>query len=103
MMTPIKKHLDLLGLQVEDKVTGFQGVVTSVAFDLYGCVQAVVHPGTDKDGKIMDQLWFDVARLKVTSDEPVMTIPNFDYGLSAEGRKGPADKPALTTMAYTSR
>jgi hypothetical protein len=34
--------LKLLGTKVRDVVTGFVGIVTSVSFDLYGCVQAVV-------------------------------------------------------------
>ena len=34
-------HLELLGQKVEDKVTGFRGVVTTISFDLYGCIQAV--------------------------------------------------------------
>ena len=40
----IKKHLDLLGYEVEDKVSNFKGVVISISFDLYGCVQADVRP-----------------------------------------------------------
>ena len=40
----IKKHLDLLGHKVKDKVSGFQGVVISMSFDLYGCIQADVRP-----------------------------------------------------------
>ena len=58
-----EKHLNLLGMKVEDKVTGFKGVVASISFDLYGCVQAIVNPGADKDGKLMEQCWFDVSRL----------------------------------------
>ena len=59
----IKKHLELLGLRVEDKVTGLRGVVASVGFDLYGCVQAIVNPGLGKDKKLQDCQWFDVNRL----------------------------------------
>jgi len=40
----IKKHLDLLGHKVKDKVSDFQGVVISMSFDLYGCIQADVRP-----------------------------------------------------------
>lgn len=94
-MEHVKNHLNLLGMKVEDKVTGFNGVVTSVCFDLYGCVQGLVHPGADNDGKLRDQCWFDVARLSVTSDGPVMDRPNFEYGPQAEGRQGPAEKPAF--------
>jgi len=36
------KHLEMLGKEGFDVVTGFDGVITSVSFDLYGCVQAVV-------------------------------------------------------------
>lgn len=93
MSVNIKNHMQLLGKKVEDCVTGMRGVVTSIGFDLYGCVQAIVHPGTDKDGKPRDSLWFDVNRLKVLSDKPVMAVPNYDYGPAAEGRKGPAEKP----------
>ena len=98
-MLNLKKHLDLLGLKVVDRITGFRGVVASVGFDLYGCVQAVVNPGTDKDGKIMDSIWFDVGRLQVTDGEPVMPRPDFDYESPegkkalADGKKGPAERP----------
>ena len=29
-MVDLKKHLDMLGMRVEDRVTGFKGVVSSV-------------------------------------------------------------------------
>ena len=83
----MNKHFNLLGLRVKDRVTGTKGVVTSLSFDLYGCIQAVVQP-KDKEG-----MWFDVSRLKVSSNKPVMNLPNFEEGYIAEGRKGPADKP----------
>ena len=94
-MIEMKKHMALLGKKVSDKITGTEGVVTSIGFDLYGCVQAIVNPGNDKDGKARDSLWFDVGRLNVLSDMPVMEVPNFDYGPVAEGRKGPAEKPSF--------
>lgn len=91
----IKKHIELLGFKVEDHVTGLQGVVASISFDLYGCVQALVNPGLGKDGKIADSHWLDVNRLKVISKKPVMQPPNFDFGPQAEGRQGAAEKPAM--------
>lgn len=96
-MELVKKHLDLLGTRVRDKVTGLQGVVTSISFDLYGCIQAVVHPGMGVDGKVMDQTWFDVSRLAVTGSNQVMERPNFEYGPQAEGKQGAAEKPPLMT------
>lgn len=94
-MIHIKAHIGLLGLKVEDRVTGMRGVVASISFDLYGCVQAIVNPGTDKDGKLRDSQWFDVARLKVLDKKPVMDPPDFEYGPQAEGRQGAAEKPAM--------
>lgn len=92
-MTKIHQHIDLLGYRVEDKVTGLKGVVTSVTFDLYGCVQAIVNPGMGADGKQGEPAWFDVARLVITSHTRVMDLPDYDAGYIAEGRKGPAEKP----------
>ena len=92
MDNQINKHMDLLGLNVRDKVTGFEGVVNSISFDLFGCVQAVVAPKVN-EGKIGDSHWFDVSRLQVLSDTPVMDTPDFEKGYIAEGLKGPADKP----------
>jgi len=47
----VQDHLSLLGKEVEDVVTGMSGIVASVSFDLYGCIQAIINPGLDKDGK----------------------------------------------------
>lgn len=70
--------MKLLGLNVKDRVTGFTGVVASVCFDLYGCVQAVVTPAASKDGgKIEESRWFDTKRLEALSDTPVMDVPHF--------------------------
>lgn len=91
----INRHLAMLGMKVQDKVTGFRGVVTSISIDLYGCIQALVHPGMDKE-KMLDQAWFDVGRLSVVGKAPVMERPNHEYGPQAEGKKGPAEKPRFT-------
>ena len=87
------EHLAILGKPGKDVVTGFSGVVTSVSFDLYGCAQAVITPPTDDKGEVKNGQWFDVARIEVTSDEPVMRVPNFDEGYIASGLKGAAEKP----------
>jgi hypothetical protein len=83
----------MLGMKMEDKVTGANGIVDSVSFDLYGCIQAGLNLGLDKDGNQRDYRWFDVSRLKALSKTPVMDQPDFDNGYVAEGKKGPADKP----------
>jgi len=47
----------------------------------------------DKDGKMQEQHWFDVRRLKLTSSYPVIERPNYARGYQAEGRQGAAEKP----------
>jgi hypothetical protein len=83
----VEDLVQLLGLRVKDKVTGFSGVVTSVCMDLYGCKQALLHPGMDKDGKLLEQGWFDQNRIEIINKKPVMLPP------AATTVKGPADKP----------
>lgn len=92
----IKKHLDLLGHKVRDKVSDFSGVVISMSFDLYGCIQADVRPMvlTKDDGKLKQGVWMDVSRLEVVSKKPLMEQPNFEWGYVAEGGKGPANLPS---------
>jgi len=89
----IQKHLDLLGHRVQDRVTGYEGVATSVCFDLYGCIQVVINPGLTPDGKLGEQCWFDVNRILVLEQELVMERPDFVKGPIAEGGKGPESKP----------
>jgi hypothetical protein len=89
--------MDILGKKVRDKVSGAEGVATSISFDLYGCIQVVVHPGVDKDGKQKECHWYDFARLTVLSEVPVMDQPEFEDSratATAQGFKGPAEKPA---------
>ena len=89
-MINVKKTIEaLLGRKVKDKVTGQEGVVTSISFDLFGCVQAVVDPGIDKDQKRIDSHWMDTHRLVVKKGKPVMELPTFQYDT------GPADKPIM--------
>jgi len=84
----VQEQLNLLGLTVKDKITGIEGVVESVSFDLYGCVQGLVRPRVDKDGKAVDcPGWFDVSRFKVQKKKRVMELCDFVLD------KGPAAKP----------
>lgn len=83
---------------MRDKVTGFSGIVASVGFDLYGCIQAIVNPGLDKDGKMKDSVWFDVGRLEKTGGNRVMSPPDFEDGQQAQGLQGPAEKPRTTNL-----
>lgn len=87
----VEAHIALLGKTAKDKITGFVGVVASVSFDLYGCVQAVLTPPVDKDGKTRDGHWFDVHRLEVTDQARTMPLPK--YAPPAAFEYGPAEKP----------
>lgn len=94
----VHNQLNLLGKRVTDVVTGFSGIVTSICFDLYGCIQATIHPGIGEDGKMREQHWFDISRLRIESDEPVMNRPDFDWTpqIVADGGKGAAEKPTIS-------
>ena len=89
----IQEYLNFLGLEVKDCVTGMKGIVSSVSFDLYGCVQAIVVPPV-KEGTIPDSFWFDINRLEIINKKPVMRVPSFDAE-SIEMLDGPADKPSF--------
>jgi hypothetical protein len=89
-------HLAMLGVHVKDRVTGFTGVVTSVCFDLYGCIQATVHPGLDAQAKMGESLWFDVNRLQLADGGRVMPVPDYESQSVANGDKGPAEKPRFS-------
>lgn len=86
-----------LGYRVTDVITGFAGVVTSVSFDVAGCVQAIVQPVVDKDGKPNDGRWFDVIRLNV--GELVIGSPLFadSDGVRTFGDVGATSKPSPET------
>lgn len=97
----IKKHIELLGHRATDRVTNFSGVITTVSFDLYGCIQVVVTPPVGGNGNSENHYpsshWFDITRLDV-SKERVMELPNFKKGYVAKGNKGPAEKPLERTL-----
>lgn len=67
----------LLGAQVQDKITNFKGVATSIVYMLSGSVQLSVDSGVDKDGKMRDSFFFDVDRLKYLKVGPMTpTVPD---------------------------
>lgn len=83
-MNKYDEYLSFLGHKVEEVTTGLTGVVTSIGFDIAGCVQAIVHPGVDKDGKLRDPVWFDLSRLKKVGPTPVMDSPHFSINTGSE-------------------
>ncbi len=88
----VNRYLAILGFKVRDCVTGFEGVATSVSFDLPGCVMVTVQPTMDKDNKIPDSRWVDHKRLEVIGERPVLKPPTFDDGVEEAGG---VDKPPM--------
>lgn len=90
--------IDLMGRPATCKVTGYAGVITSVSFDLYGCIQAGLTPPASMKEKVEYNQghWFDVNRLTVDRDaKRVMPVPAFDFYKTdkpAEYAHGAADK-----------
>ena len=89
------KGFELLGLKVSDKVTGIEGICTSICYDLFGCIQATINPGLDKDGKPREYHWYDINRIKVLDSTPCIDLPDFCTPTSrvAQGLQGAAEKP----------
>lgn len=91
----MKEHLELLGYPARDRVTGFEGVLTSLSYDLYGCIQFVITPKYF-DNKVEEGRWFDSNRIEITSSEKVMETPDFDMEMNVLFYdKGPAEKPDM--------
>lgn len=88
MSKAVTDALKLLGHKVKDAVTETEGVVVSVSFDLYGCVQALVRMKA-KELKDLESavFWFDAKRLAVLSKKPVMEQPSFVEVPGGEARK----------------
>jgi len=86
----VLSYLEAMGRKVKDKVSGQEGVVTSVSFDLYGCVQYLLNPGIDKDGNQIQNWWMDEKRIVFLSKEPVMEVPDFSNPPGP-----PSNKPAF--------
>lgn len=60
-----------LGEKYRDAVTGFEGVATSYAVHLNGCVRVVLEGEVKKDASSLDEYAFDVERLRDSKGNPV--------------------------------
>lgn len=52
-----------MGEMVTDHITGFRGQVTARVEYVTGCLQYLVQPGIDGQGKWVESHWLDEARL----------------------------------------
>lgn len=60
--------MEKLGKLAKDKITGFEGIITSKHIYLTGCTQYGLQPKIDKDGKVPDKNYFDEGRLEIIGD-----------------------------------
>lgn len=93
MKNAVMDSLDLLGKKAKDKVTGQEGVITLVSYDLYGCIPVIVTPQSKEDGTTGEAKWHDVNRLEIIDENRVLEPPNYEEGHIAEGLKGGFEKP----------
>ena len=54
-----------LGVEAQDKVTGFKGIVIGFSQWLTGCDQVLLKPKVDKEGQLVDGQWFDEGEIVV--------------------------------------
>lgn len=102
----LEQFIDLLGRRCRDRVTEIEGVITHVGFDLYGCIQAIVHPGKSEPTKAAETIWMDINRLEIMPGEKVMDTPKFQdatpksIGVGFAEQKpvgnGPGEKPSFS-------
>lgn len=59
-----------LGVQVEDNITGFKGIVTGRVEYVTGCLQYLLTPKVDDEGKRQASEWFDEDRLLKPEPDP---------------------------------
>ncbi len=58
------QYVEQLGYEARDKITGLKGVITSVSFDVSGCIQylLLLKPS---EGKYPESYWLDVNRIEI--------------------------------------
>lgn len=92
--------LGKLGLYGRDRVHGDEGYITSIGFDLYGCLQLLISPVGQTDVDKRKSYWYDESRIQIdTAKERVMPVPAQFLEQPAIERaapaamRGPAEKP----------
>jgi len=78
-----------LGVEAQDKITGFKGIITARVQYLYGCDQCGLQPPVDKDGKRQPSEFFDEGRLEVTGRGVLPEEVQSERGPGCETREYP--------------
>lgn len=87
----VEDSLSWLGLRVGDKLTTFTGIISSISFDVSGCIQGYVRPEECKDGKMAEGYWLDLNRLEILSPNQIIK-PCFHGIEMANKVNGPENK-----------
>lgn len=60
----------ILGKKYKDKISGFAGIAFARSIFLYGCIRVLLSPDKlDKDGKCLDDVWFDEEQLELVKEK----------------------------------
>lgn len=60
-----------MGIEAEDRVTGFVGVITGKAQYLDGTQRCQLTPTMSDSGSLRDAEWFDSFRIKATENDKI--------------------------------
>lgn len=84
-------HISNLGLKADDRLSGFNGVITTVSFCAEGTEKIfyLLQPGECKE-EYKTSVWFDCKRV-IVSGSRVMNMPNYEWGVQAEAKQGAND------------
>jgi len=83
-----------LGDKVKDRISGFTGIVTTIAHYLNGCARAGVQTSELHEGKPIDTEFFDLAQLEILESGAFYkeNSKSTDYGAKAPGGPQPSPK-----------
>lgn len=70
----------LLGQRVQDKITGFHGLVTGRAQYITGCNQLLVQPQLNDKGEFVEGRWIDEPRLTIIETKQLIVNTTPDKG-----------------------
>lgn len=81
-----------LGSKIRDTMTGLEGIAVVRAIWLWGCVRIGLQPYETRDGKPVEESWFDESRLEIIKEEkkkkPILGAEEESQGgPQREGRK----------------
>ena len=76
-----------LGATVRDPLTGLTGIAIVRSEWLWGCIRIGLQPNEVKDGKPVEETWFDENRLEIVKEEKEKKSILQHGGPEREGRK----------------